>query len=90
MAKQTENVLRMPEQHVRADRGEAGYKSNDEGRVEVFKTPNPFQPSSRSSTRKSKADWEAEARAAGIEPTEDDTIATLKEKIAKAGGGDNG
>lgn len=88
VAKPNTTTIRMPEQHVREGRGVPGYKSTDEATVEVYKTEDPFSSSRSSSSRKSKADWVAEAEAAGVEGAADMTIPQLKEALGGNGEGD--
>jgi hypothetical protein len=54
----TENVIRMPQQHVRSGRGTPGYKSTDEAKVEVYDTERPITlrgGSAASTTRRTSA-----------------------------------
>ena len=83
MAK-NDNTLHMPKQHVRPGRGNAGYKSTDEGKVVELATADPYAKGS--SSRKSKADWQAEATDLGIAYDETTTVAQLKAAIADATG----
>lgn len=86
MAK-SDTTMRMPQQHVRAGRGIPGYKSTDEGKVEVYATKAPKTLSGSTNApgaaRKTKPELQADAEALGIDP-EGMTVKELKGAIAQA------